>query len=235
LGCAWSEAILGNGVLLGIELEPCQNYGPFGCDDWLIPHSGTSRVIARKRRAPVKKFVLAVLLVAGICLLHGAASTAGTAAQPGASTPAQATTQSQASTAEQKATAQDIELMRKDIRSMRKQLVAANLKLTDTEATKFWPVYDQYIAELVTINNTKYQLLQEYFNSYGQLTDEQADGMTTRLSKLDVSVAELRQKYLPIFRAAVPAKVAASFFQIDRRIAMMIDLQLASQIPLVQE
>ena len=47
--------------------------------------------------------------------------------------------------------------MRKDIRSMRKQLVAANLKLTDTEATKFWPVYDQYIAELVTINNTKYQ------------------------------------------------------------------------------
>jgi hypothetical protein len=59
--------------------------------------------------------------------------------------------------------------------------------------------------------------------------------MTTRLLKLDVSVAELRQKYQPMFRAAVPAKVAASFFQLDRRIAMMIDLQLGSQIPLVQE
>ena len=184
----------------------------------------------------MKRSMLAVLLVAGIWLLQGAvANAAGTAPEPGAATLAQATTQSQASTADQKATAQDIELMRKDIRSMRKQLVAANLKLTDTEATKFWPVYDQYIAELVKINNTKYGLLQEYFNSYGQLTDEQADSMTTRLLKLDVSVAELRQKYQPIFRAAVPAKVAATFFQLDRRIAMMIDLQLGSQIPLVQE
>jgi hypothetical protein len=191
--------------------------------------------LPEKRRTPVKKFMLAVVLVAGICLLQGAASAAGTATEPGATTPAQATTQSQTATPDQKATAQDIELMRKDIRSMRKQLVAANLKLTDTEATKFWPVYDQYIAELVKINNTKYQLLQEYFNSYGQLTDEQADSMTTRLLKLDVSVAELRQKYQPMFRAAVPAKVTASFFQLDRRIAMMIDLQLGSQIPLVQK
>ena len=183
----------------------------------------------------MKKFMLAGVLVAGICLLQGAASAGGTATETGVTTPAQATAQSQAATPDQKATAQDIELMRKDIRSMRKQLVAANLKLTDTEATKFWPVYDQYIAELVKINNTKYQLLQEYFNSYGQLTDEQADSMTTRLLKLDVSVAELRQKYQPMFRAAVPAKVTASFFQLDRRIAMMIDLQLGSQIPLVQE
>jgi hypothetical protein len=183
----------------------------------------------------VKRMMLAVLLVAGICLSQGTATAAGTATEPGAATPAQAAAQSQASTPDQKATAQDLELMRKDIRSMRKQLVAANLKLTDAEATKFWPVYDQYIAELVTINNTKYQLLQEYFNSYGQLTDEQADSMTKRLLALDVSVAQLRQKYQPMFRAAVPAKVAATFFQLDRRIAMMIDLQLGSQIPLVQE
>jgi hypothetical protein len=177
----------------------------------------------------VKNLMLAVLSVAGIVLSQGAT----TAAQSATQSPS--TTQAQASTADQKATAQDIELMRKDIRSIRKQLVAANLKLTDTEATKFWPVYDQYIAELVKVNNTKYDLLKEYFNSYGQLTDEQADSMTTRLLKLDVSVAELRQKYQPLFRAAVPAKVAASFFQLDRRIAMMIDLQLSSQIPLVQE
>ncbi len=44
---------------------------------------------------------------------------------------------------------QDIDLLRKDIRSKKKQLIAANLKLTDAEATKFWPVYDQYTADLV--------------------------------------------------------------------------------------
>jgi hypothetical protein len=44
---------------------------------------------------------------------------------------------------------QDTDLLRKDLRSKRKQLIAANLKLTDTEAAKFWPVYDQYIAQLI--------------------------------------------------------------------------------------
>ncbi len=171
----------------------------------------------------MKSFWLAGVLVAGICLTQGSA------------TLGQATTQPQATTSDKAAQAQDIELMRKDIRSMRKQLVAANLKLTDEEATKFWPVYDQYIAELVQINNTKYDLIKEYFNSYGQLTDEQADGMTKRLLQLDVSVTQLRQKYQPIFRAAVPAKVTAAFVQLDRRIAMMIDLQLGSQIPLLQQ
>ena len=170
----------------------------------------------------MKRFMLAALFVAGTCLLQGAA------------TFAQTSTQSQASTAEKNAQAQDVEIMRKDIRSMRKQLVAANLNLTADQATKFWPVYDQYINELVAINNTKYDLLKEYFNSYGDITDAQADSMSTRLLQLDVNVAQLRQKYQANFRAVLPAKTAATFFQIDRRIQMMIDLQLAAQIPLVQ-
>src|SRR5215472_4708825 len=64
---------------------------------------------------------------------------------------------------------QDLELMRKDIRSQKKQLAAQKLKLTDTEATKFWPIYDQYTAELVKINDKKYATIQEYADNYGTL------------------------------------------------------------------
>ena len=169
----------------------------------------------------MKALIISSLLVATVLSQGSAARAQGSSGQ-------------QATTADQDATAQQLDLMRKDIRSMRKQLVAANLKLTDDQATKFWPVYDQYIAELVKLNNTKYDLLKEYFNSAGTLTDEQADSYTKRLLGLDVSVAQLRQKYQPNFRAVLPAQTAATFFQIDRRIAMMIDLQLASQIPLLQ-
>jgi Spy/CpxP family protein refolding chaperone len=170
----------------------------------------------------MKTFMWAALLVAGICLSQGSSGFG------------QSTTQTQAQ-GDKDATAQEIELMRKDLRSIRKQLIAANLKLTDDQATKFWPVYDRYIADLMKVNNTKYDVLKEYFDSYGTLTPEQADTMTTRLLNLDVSVTELRQKYQPLFRAVLPAKETATFFQLDRRIAAMIDLQLASQIPLVQE
>jgi hypothetical protein len=69
---------------------------------------------------------------------------------------------------------QDLNLLRKDIRSQRKQLIAVNLKLTDAEATKFWPVYHQYVSELISINDRKFGLIQEYADNYGKLTNEQS-------------------------------------------------------------
>src|SRR5215475_10276153 len=69
---------------------------------------------------------------------------------------------------------QDLNLLRKDIRSKRKQLIAANLKMTDAEATKFWPIYDQYVSELIAINDKKFALIQDYADNWGKLTDEQS-------------------------------------------------------------
>jgi len=51
---------------------------------------------------------------------------------------------------------------------------------------------------------------------------------------VDESVLQLRLKYIPIFRSALSAKATAQFFQLDRRVQMMIDLQLLGSIPLVQ-
>jgi hypothetical protein len=134
----------------------------------------------------------------------------------------------------QSASDQDIQMLRKDIRSQKKQLIAANMQLTDAEAVKFWPVYDQYIADLVQINNDKYALIKEYADSYTNMTDAQADEWSKRLLKLDVDIAALRQKYLPNIRRVLPAKKAALYEQVERRTQMFIDVQLASVIPLVQ-
>jgi hypothetical protein len=68
----------------------------------------------------------------------------------------------------------DLDLLRKDLRSKRKQLIASNLSLTDAEATKFWPIYDQYISELILINDKKFKLIQEYADNWGKFTNEQS-------------------------------------------------------------
>jgi len=130
---------------------------------------------------------------------------------------------------------QDIQLLRQDIRSQKKQLIAANLTLSDSEAQKFWPVYDQYAAELAKIGDQRYALIKEYAQNFGSLTDEQSLSLVTRSLALDEAVEQLRIKYVPIVNKVLPGKKTATFFQIDRRITALIDLQLASQIPLVQE
>jgi Zn-dependent M32 family carboxypeptidase len=129
---------------------------------------------------------------------------------------------------------QDIDLFRKDIRSQKKQMIAANMKLTDKEAEQFWPIYDQYTAELVKINDQKYAAIKQYAQNYDTLTDDQAVTLTRQALEVDASVAQLRQKYIPLFRKVISGKKTATFFQLDRRLVMLIDLQLASQIPLVE-
>ena len=130
---------------------------------------------------------------------------------------------------------QDIKLLREDIRSQKKQLIAANLKLTADQATKFWPLYDQYTAELSKIGDQKTALIREYVDQWGTMTDEQAASLAKRSLALDEQIAQLRLKYMPVFSQVVPGQVVATFFQLDRRFQALLDLQLASQIPLVQD
>jgi hypothetical protein len=168
----------------------------------------------------MKKILLAMLALSGTVLLGNGSAYTQAHAQAAAS---------------QGSIDQDIELLRKDVRSQKKQLIAANVQLTDAEAQKFWPVYDQYTAELAKINNDKYALIKEYAQSYDTMTDAQADDLTKRALKLDVDVAALRQKYLSNFHAVLSAKKTALYEQVERKAQMLIDVQLSMQIPLVQQ
>ena len=130
---------------------------------------------------------------------------------------------------------QDLELLRKDLRAKRKQLIAANLRLTDAEAERFWPICEMYIKELVTINDRKFALIQEYAENYGKMTSDQSLLFIRQWLDSDILSTQLRQKYVPIVGKVLDGKKTATFFQLDRRIAMMIELQVSSQMPLVQD
>jgi hypothetical protein len=158
----------------------------------------------------------------------------------GASPNLQAQTAAPAATASpsksnQAAIDQDVSLLRQDLRSKKKQLIAANLTLTDTEATKFWPVYDQYTAEQAKLGDQKYALIKEYAQGFGNLSNEQALSLINRSLALDEKIAQLRTKYVPIVNQVLPGTKTATFFQMDRRITELLDLQVAEQIPLVQQ
>jgi hypothetical protein len=128
---------------------------------------------------------------------------------------------------------ENIKLFRKDVRSVKKQIIAANMSLTDSEAQQFWPIYDQYTAELATITDSKYSLLKDYAQNYTTLTGEQAESYVKGRAAVEQSIMQLRLNYFPIFRKVLSAKSTALFFQLDWRLGLILDLQLASQTPLV--
>lgn len=174
----------------------------------------------------MNKKMLTVLVLTGAWMLYPQGARAQ-ATSPG---------QSSASASQNQGSIdQDVSLLRQDLRSKKKQLIAANLKLTDAEAEKFWPVYDQYTADLSKLGDQKYALIKEYAQGYGNLTNDQALSLLKRSLDLDEQIVQLRMKYVPIFNQVLPGTKTATFFQMDRRISTLLDVQLASEIPLVQE
>jgi hypothetical protein len=125
-----------------------------------------------------------------------------------------------------------VELLRKDIRSQKKQIIAENMGLSDAEAEKFWPVYDQYAAELSKIYDVKVALLKDYTNNYNSMTGEQAENYIRKRGEAEQSIMKLRLKYIPAFRNVLSGRETALFYQLDWRLGLAIDVQLI-QVPLI--
>src|SRR5262245_49914764 len=120
----------------------------------------------------------------------------------------------------------DIALLRRDIRADKKQLIAMNLTLTEDEATKFWPVYDQFVAEITKHNDDFYGLIKDYVANQKVLTDAQATTFLKRWAEIQVQQAQTRQKYVPLVEKVIPPRKAALFFQVDRRLWALLDIQV---------
>jgi Spy/CpxP family protein refolding chaperone len=125
-----------------------------------------------------------------------------------------------------------IELLRKDVRSQKKQIIAENMNLSDSEAEKFWPVYDRYAAELSRIYDTKIALLNDYAENYRTMTGEQAENYIRKRAEVEQSIMQLRLKYVPAFRKVLSGRETALFYQLDWRLGLAIDAELV-QVPLI--
>jgi hypothetical protein len=127
----------------------------------------------------------------------------------------------------------DIALLRRDLRTEKKKIIAMNIPLTETEATKFWVIYDQYTEEMTKTNDEFFGIIKDYAANQKTLNDEQAITMVKRWADAQLKHLQTRARYIPQFEKVISGKKAALFFQIDRRLWALLDIQVASEIPLV--
>jgi Spy/CpxP family protein refolding chaperone len=174
----------------------------------------------------MKKSIKAVLVVAGVLFLGNLSMFAQTSQAAGQSA-------SGAGAQSYSVSEQDIQMLRTDLRAQRKQITAQNMALTADEATKFWPIFDQYRQEAVKPNDERWAVVKDYAASYNTMTDAQAQDYIKRLTAVDQQLLSLRMKYVPVFEKVISPKKTALWFQIDRRVDVLINLQLSTVIPLI--
>jgi len=112
-------------------------------------------------------------------------------------------------------------------------LVAENMQLTETEAKSFWPVYEAYQNELFLLQKRSLKLISDFAEAYEKMTDKDAKKLLDEYMTIEGLRVKLRQAYLPKFRAALPDKKVARYYQIENKIHAVLNYELAKSIPLV--
>ncbi len=124
-----------------------------------------------------------------------------------------------------------IVLLRENVRQQRAQITGAVMQLTPEEGKKFWPIYDEYQAELVKLNDSRMQNLKAYSANYGRMTDEQTNHMIKEELNLRKQRDELLARFYERFKP-LGSETAARFVLIESQLDLIADLQLDSMLPI---
>lgn len=127
----------------------------------------------------------------------------------------------------------DIKLLREDVQSVKDDVIRNTMQFTAAEADKFWPVYREYASEQHAIADKRLSLITDYAQNLDKMGDTKATSLTERFFQIEDETQALQKKYFPKFVAALGAKRAAKFYQVDNRLTLMANVQLASEVPLI--
>ena len=175
----------------------------------------------------VNRLLLAILFVQSVLVLHPA----------GAQTEKQKPENKGAGSAEADVQKKNVEayidLLRKGVRQQKAEIMGAVMVLSADDAAKFWPIYSEYDAELIKLNDQRVANINEYARAYDRMTDEKASDLIQKSLAYQKECAELLAKTYDRVKQAVGAITAARFVQIEHQLLLIIDLRIASSLPVV--
>jgi hypothetical protein len=126
-----------------------------------------------------------------------------------------------------------IALLRSDVRQQKAEMMGTVMQLSAEDAAKFWPIYSEYDAELSKLNDLRVANIEEYSRTYSQMTDDKADELIQNAMAYEKRRSELLAKYYDRVKQSLGAVTAARFVQVEHQLLLIIDLQIASSLPIV--
>lgn len=127
-----------------------------------------------------------------------------------------------------------VDMIRSDVGERQKSIVEKVMDFSEADARVFWPIYTEYQMEYGELGNENVALIKDYVESIDKMTEETASKLMTRAMDIQKRKLEVRQKYYNRVRKALSAIKAAKFLQIDSQLAVMLDLQISSNLPFIR-
>jgi hypothetical protein len=128
-----------------------------------------------------------------------------------------------------------IQLLHADLSAKKEQIVRETMKLDDQQSAIFWPIYREYQAEQTKLASDKLAVVADYSQNFSNMTEDRADQLAQRAMQLDEKRMALREKYYATMKKALSSTVAVRFFQVEHQLQLIVDLQIAANLPIIEE
>jgi hypothetical protein len=128
----------------------------------------------------------------------------------------------------------EIALLKADIQTKKTDILQQNLTLSDEQAKKFWPLQRSYESDLSKLGDQRLDVIREYAKNWDNLNDASARDLGKRLLEYQKKRVDLRARYFDRMSKEISAVIAAKFFQIEAQLEDVVDLQIASSLPLIK-
>ncbi len=124
--------------------------------------------------------------------------------------------------------------MRKDLQTEKVAVMTEAMQLTEEEGTVFWPIYREFQTKLSAIGDRRIAMIKDYAENFADIDAEKAGEMTSAWFKVQEDRLSLLKKTAKKIGKDIDPTVAMRFVQVENAINLAIDLQVASEIPLLQ-
>lgn len=128
----------------------------------------------------------------------------------------------------------EIALLRADIQTKKTDILQQNLTLSDEQAKTFWPLQRSYESDLSKLGDQRLDVIRDYAKNWDNLTDEIAKDLGKRLLDYQKKRVDLRGRYFDRMSKEISPTIAAKFFQVETQLKNIIDIEIASSVPLIK-
>lgn len=128
-----------------------------------------------------------------------------------------------------------IELLRSDVKTEKKALITEVMQFSEENASKFWPIYKEYEFELDKLGDKRISFIKEYAENYQKMTDVKADEIMESAFNYQEERLDLKKDLYKSLKEKLSPSQAAKFIQLEHQIQLLIDLQINSELPLLEK
>ena len=115
----------------------------------------------------------------------------------------------------------------------RRDIVKANMLLTNSEAARFWPIYDEYRAEIHKLGDRRVKLITDYAANRNAMSEDEAMRLLKEALDIDKDKLDVQGDYVKKFNKELSARTTARFFHIEQKLDAIGDAARAAKIPLI--